>query len=123
MRIRVPSPTIASATGKSMAAFAGRSFWAKTRTATTDIHEMLMALTATSTSMSAILEPRQQSLYSNPEPALARQSLRKVLLERCELVDTCRDHKRASGPRPVRPGQCKHDDAHESPEGKVRPYE
>jgi hypothetical protein len=33
MRIRTPSPTIASASGKSMAAFAGRSFWATAMTA------------------------------------------------------------------------------------------
>src|SRR5258708_7448167 len=38
MTIRIPNPRIASATGTSMAALAGRSFWAGTRTAITGIH-------------------------------------------------------------------------------------
>jgi hypothetical protein len=44
MTIRIPSPTIASASGTSMAAFAGRSFCARTRTAITAIHVTLMTV-------------------------------------------------------------------------------
>ena len=57
--IRIPRPTIASASGTSMAAFAGRSFWARPITAITDIQVMLMTLSATSTSISPMLEPTQ----------------------------------------------------------------
>src|SRR5229473_386849 len=59
MMIRIPSPTIASASGTSMAAFAGRSFWARTRTAIPDIQVTLMTPSATSISISPMLEPTQ----------------------------------------------------------------
>src|SRR5258708_24723148 len=59
MTISIPSPTMASASGTSMAAFAGRSFWAKTRTAITDIQVTLMTPSATSISISPMLEPTQ----------------------------------------------------------------
>jgi len=42
-----------------MAAFAGRSFWARTRTAITAIQVTLMTLSATSISISPMLEPTQ----------------------------------------------------------------
>src|ERR1700687_691987 len=80
MMIRIPSPTIASATGTPMAAFAGRTFWARTTTAITDIHATLMTLSATSISISPTLEPTQQSPYSNPERTLSRQRRRKCCL-------------------------------------------
>ena len=57
MRIGVPSPTIASPGGTSMSAFAGRSFWARTRTATTGIQATLITLSATSISINPMLEP------------------------------------------------------------------
>jgi hypothetical protein len=46
-----------------------------------------------------------------------------VLLERRELVDTCRDRNRAGGERPVRPVQRIHVGAYECPDSKVRPDE
>src|SRR5260370_42709351 len=57
--IRIPSPMIASASGTSMAALAGRSFWARTRTVIADIQVTLMTLSATSISISPMLEPTQ----------------------------------------------------------------
>jgi hypothetical protein len=70
-----------------------------------------------------MLEPTQQrpELESRADAVAAEPA--EVLLERCELVDTCRDHKRAGGDRPVRPVQRIHGDAHECPDGKVRPNE
>src|SRR5216683_6796248 len=59
MRIRIPSATIASASGTSMAAFVGRSFWTSTRTAMTPIQRTLMTPSATSITISPILEPTQ----------------------------------------------------------------
>ena len=59
MTIRMPSPTIASASGTSMAAFAGRSFWARARTAIAVIQVTLMTPTASSISISPMLEPTQ----------------------------------------------------------------
>src|SRR6266516_6389794 len=78
--IQIPSPVIASASGTSMAALAGRSFWARTRTAITDIQVMLMTPSATSISISPMLEPAQHSPNSHPEPTLARQRRRKCRL-------------------------------------------
>src|SRR5258708_33287515 len=66
MTIRIPSPTIASASGTSMAPFVGRSFWARTRPAITDIQATLMTPSATSISISPMLEPTQYSPNSNP---------------------------------------------------------
>src|SRR5580658_7780994 len=80
MTIRSPSPTIASATGTSTAAFAGSSFWARTRTVITPIQATLMMLTATSTSISPMDEPAQQSPNPNPDPAPSRQRRRKCRL-------------------------------------------
>src|SRR5260370_42068583 len=80
MTTSTPSPTLASATGTSMAAFAGKTFWARTRTATTDIQVTLITLNATSSSISPMLEPTQQSPNSNPEPTLSRQRRRKCCL-------------------------------------------
>src|SRR6266852_4007344 len=57
MTIRSPSPTMASATGTSMAAFAGRSFWATTRAAITNMKVTLMTLSATSITISPMLVP------------------------------------------------------------------
>ena len=42
MKTTIPSPPIASASGTSMAAFGGRSFCARTRTAITDVQVTLM---------------------------------------------------------------------------------
>ena len=75
--IRIPNPRIASVSGASMAAFAGRSFWAKTRTAITDIQVTLMTLSTTSISINPMLEPTQQSPYSTPERKVSRQRRRK----------------------------------------------
>jgi hypothetical protein len=65
--MRMPSPTIASASGTSMAGFGGRTFWARTRTAITNIQLMLMTPSATSISISPKLEPTQSSPNTNPE--------------------------------------------------------
>ena len=78
--IQMPSPTIASASGTSMAALAGSSFWARTTTAITDIQVMLMTPSATSISISPMLEPTQQSPNPNPERTLSRQRRRKCRL-------------------------------------------
>src|SRR5258708_10510511 len=61
MRIRIPSTTIASASGTSMAALVGSSFWASTRAAITPIQVTLMTPSATSIAISPILEPTQYS--------------------------------------------------------------
>ena len=58
-RIAIPSPTIASASGKSMAVLGGRTFWARTRTVITDIQMTLMKPSATSITISPMLEPTQ----------------------------------------------------------------
>src|SRR5215472_13680041 len=42
MKTTIPSPAIASASGTSMAAFGGRSFCARTRTAITDVQVTFM---------------------------------------------------------------------------------
>ena len=80
MTIKIPSPTIASATGTSMAALAGRSFWATMRTAITDIHATLMTPSATNISISPMLEPTQCSPNSNPERTFSRHCRRKNCL-------------------------------------------
>src|SRR5712691_9358074 len=113
VRARMPSPVIASASGTSTAAFAGRTFWARTRTAITDIQVALMTPSTTSISISPMLEPTQQSPNSNPERTLSRR----------ELVDAGRDHDRGGGGRPVRPVHRVHRGAHECPDGKVAPDE
>src|SRR5207237_8885880 len=66
-RIRIPSPTIASANGTSMTALAGMSFWARMMTAITDIQMMLIAPSATSIAINPMLEPAQQTPNSNPD--------------------------------------------------------
>jgi hypothetical protein len=80
MTIRIPSPAIASASGRSMAAFAGSSFWPRTRTAITHIQVTLMTLSATHIAISPMLEPTQQSPKANPERTLSRQRRRKCCL-------------------------------------------
>src|SRR5690349_4641425 len=77
---QMPSPTIASAGGTSTAPLAGRSFWARTSTAITDIQAMFMTLTATSMAISPALEPVQQRPNPNPERAPSRQRWRKCRL-------------------------------------------
>jgi len=59
MTIRIPSPTITSASGTSMAAFAGRSFSARANPAITAIRVTLMPPSATSISISVspMLDP------------------------------------------------------------------
>ena len=49
-------------------------------TAITDIHAILMTPSATSISISAMLEPTQQSPYPKPEWTLSRQRRRKCRL-------------------------------------------
>ncbi len=123
MTIRIPSPTIASASGTSTAAFAGRSFWARTRTAITDHpgdahdaqrHQHQHQPDARADAGEPELESRADALAAAPA---------EVPLERRELVDTCRDHHHAGGERPVRPVQRIHGDADECPDGKVGPDE
>src|SRR4029077_1654740 len=75
--IQAPNAAIASASGTSTAALAGRSFWARTSTAITDIQTMLMTPSATSIAISPMLEPTQQSPNPNPDRALSRQRRRK----------------------------------------------
>jgi hypothetical protein len=57
----IPSPMIASTSGTSMAALAGRSFWARTTTVIAAIQGMLMTPSATSIAISPMLEPAQHS--------------------------------------------------------------
>src|SRR5258706_7629285 len=78
--IRIASPTIARASGTSIGAFAGSRFWARTITAITTIHVTLMTISATNINISPMLEPAQQSPYSNPEPRLSRHRRRKSRL-------------------------------------------
>ena len=52
---------IASASGTSIAAFAGSSFWAQATTATTAIQNRLITSSATSIAISPMLEPTQHS--------------------------------------------------------------
>jgi hypothetical protein len=63
--IQIPSPVIASASGISMAALAGSSFCARTRTAITDIQVTLMTPSATSIPISPMLDPAQHSPNPN----------------------------------------------------------
>lgn len=79
-KITIPSPTIASASGTSMAVLGGRTFWARTRTAITDIQVTLMKPSATSITISPMLEPTQQNPNWSPERTLSRQSRRKCPL-------------------------------------------
>jgi hypothetical protein len=81
MTIRIPSPTIASASGISMAALAGRSFWARTRTAITDIHVTLMTPSATCIGISPMLEPTQYRPNSNPERTFSQHECRRFTAE------------------------------------------
>ena len=80
MTIRIPSPTIARASGTSMAALAGRGFWARTRTAITDIHVTLMTPGDTCISINPMLEPPQYSPNSNPGRTFSQQRRRKTCL-------------------------------------------
>jgi hypothetical protein len=52
---------IASASGTSMAALAGRSFWARTTTVIRAIQGMLMTPSATSIAIGPMLDPAQHS--------------------------------------------------------------
>src|SRR5258708_4224300 len=99
--IRIPSPMIASASGTSMAALAGRSFWARTRTVIADIQVTLMTLSATSISISPMLEPTQYSPSSNPEPTLSRQRRGK-----CCLSGVSSQTPAAIGTAPAARGPC-----------------
>src|SRR5260370_28883121 len=80
MTTSTPSQTIASATGTSMTALVGKTFWPRTRTATTDIQVTLITLNATSIRISPMLEPTQQSPNSNPAQTLARQRRRNCCM-------------------------------------------
>src|SRR5215471_2914217 len=80
MTITSPSAAIASASGTSMAAFAGSNFWAPVRTAITTIQNRLMTPRATSIAISPTLEPAQHSPNPSPEPASSRQRWRKCRL-------------------------------------------
>src|SRR6266545_2001265 len=75
--IQIPSPRIATATGTSIAALAGSSFWARTTAAMIDIQTRLMTPSATSISISPMLEPTQQRPNPSPERMLSRQRWRK----------------------------------------------
>ena len=77
MTIRIPSSMIASATGTSIAALSGRSFWATSITPITNIHVMLMTPSATIISISPMLEPTQSSPNANPERTFSAQRWRK----------------------------------------------
>jgi hypothetical protein len=57
--IRIPSPTIARASGTSTAGIGGASFWATMTTVTTAIQEALMGPSATNTSIMPMLERTQ----------------------------------------------------------------
>jgi hypothetical protein len=94
-----------------MAALAGRSFWARTRTAIT---EQQHQPDARADAVEPELESRADALSAAPA---------EVLLERRELVDTRRDRNHAGGERPVRLVQRIHGNAHKSPNDKVRPDE
>ena len=59
---------IASATGMSMAAFAGSSFWAQVRTVITAIQVMLIAPSAASIAISPMADPVQHRPNPNPDP-------------------------------------------------------
>src|SRR5712691_7081947 len=120
MTIRIPKPTIASPSGTSMAAFAGSTFWARMRTASTDIHVTLMTLSAINISISPMLAA--EPVLESSADALAA-ALAEVPLERRELVDTGRDYKHAGGEGTVRPVQLIYGDANECPDRKVRPDE
>jgi hypothetical protein len=80
MTIRIPSPTIASPTGTSMVALGGRSFWARTMMAITDIQMTPMTPSATNISISPMLEPTHESPNWNPECMPSRQCRRKYRL-------------------------------------------
>ena len=97
MTIRIPSPTITSASGASTAAFAGRIFWPRMTTAITDIQVTLMTPSAASISRILRADAAEPELESRAD-ALAAASA-EVLLERRELVDTCHDRYRAGGGR------------------------
>ena len=71
---------MASPTGMSRAALAGRTFWATTSTATTAIQVTLMIPSATNMSMSPRLEPTQHSPNCSPERAVSWQRRRKCTL-------------------------------------------
>jgi ABC-2 type transport system ATP-binding protein len=80
MTITSPRPAIASASGTSMAALGGSSFWPRTRTAITDIQVTLMTPSATSIPIRPMLEPAQHSPKANPDRTLWRQRRRKRCL-------------------------------------------
>ena len=97
MTIRTPSPTIASASGTSIAAFAGSSFWATDEDGDhrhpgdahdAQRHQHQHQSDARADAVEPELESRADALAAAPA---------EVLLERRELVDTCRDHNRAGG--------------------------
>ena len=103
-----------------MATFAGRSFWARTRTAITDMqvtrhdaqrHQHQHQSDARADAVEPELESRADALAAAPP---------EVPLERRDLVDTCNDRNRAGDERPVRPVERIHGDAHDGPDGKVR---
>ena len=76
----MPSPTIASASGTSMVALAGRIFWATTTMAMTAIQVTLMTPSTTSIAISPALEPTQSSPNTNPERAFSWHCRRKCRL-------------------------------------------
>jgi hypothetical protein len=103
--IRTPSPTIASATGRSTAARGGRSFWTSTSPATTDIHPTLND--PQSDQQKHQSDARTDAVGPEPEAGASAfpAALTKVPLDRRELVDPRRDGNHARGQRPVRPVQ------------------
>src|SRR5438874_1986445 len=77
VRASIPTATIASATGTSMDARGGSTFWARTRTATTAIQATLMTPSARSITISPTLEPTQQTPNWNPERTVSWQRRRQ----------------------------------------------
>jgi hypothetical protein len=75
--IKTPNPTIASATGTSMATLGRRNFWAAIMTPITNIHVTLMTPNASNISISPMLDPTQSNPNKNPERAFSRQRRRK----------------------------------------------
>ncbi len=73
----MPSPTIASASGTSIVALAGRIFWPTTTTAMTAIQVMLMTPSTTGIAINPALEPTQSSPNTNPERAFLWHCRRK----------------------------------------------
>src|SRR5262245_44973032 len=77
---RIPMATIATASGASMNALGGMSFWTSTTAATTPIQARLMTPSATSITINPMLEPTQSIPNSNPDQTLSRQHRRKPRL-------------------------------------------